>query len=132
MQLFCHNRKIINLFQEPLNNTNTHIRYLEQWLSQSVQDSGNACSRLYTAEIVLQNTLSCQTAFERHLQLEQHESRLLWEKHEKVVSDLNTILTYNEMLWQELEHHQQIIESMATKLALYKGQVTDPSQHLPA
>ena len=131
-QLFCHDGEIINLFQEPLNNANAHILHLEQRLSQSVQDGWNARSRLYAAEVALQNALSCRKAFERHLQLEQHESRLLREKHEKVVSDLNGILTYNEMLWQELEHHQQIIESMASKLASYEGQAADPSQHPPA
>jgi hypothetical protein len=131
-QLFCHDWEIINLFQEPLNNANAHIQHLEQRLRQSVQDGCNARSRLYTAEIALQNALSCRKAFERHLQLEQHESRLLREKHGKVVGDLDAILTYNEMLRQELEHHQQIIESMATKLASYEGQVADPSQQPPA
>jgi hypothetical protein len=48
-----------------------------------------------------------------------------------VVGDLDAILTYNEMLRQELEHHQKIIESMATKLASYEGQVADPSQRPP-
>lgn len=75
-----------------------HIQHLEQRLRESIQDSGMARSQLYVAENALQNALSERKAFERHLQLEQHESRLLREKHAKVVGDMNTILTYSKML----------------------------------
>jgi hypothetical protein len=69
-QLFYHDWEIINLFQEPLNNANAHIQHLEQRLRQSIQDSDNARSQLYTTEVSLQNALSYRKAFERHLQLE--------------------------------------------------------------
>lgn len=126
-QLFCHDWEIISLFQEPLNNAKAHIQHLELRLRESIQDCSAARDQLYATETALQNALSCRKAFERHLQLEQHESRLLREKHKQVVGDLDAILTYNEMLRQELERHQQIIESMATKLATYEGQITNPS-----
>lgn len=131
-QLFCHDWEIISLFQEPLNIARAHIQHLEQRLRESIQDCSAARTQLYAAENALQNALSCRKAFERHLQLEQHESRLLREKHGKVVSDLDAILTYNEMLRQELEYYQQIIDSMATKLATYEGQITNPSPQPPS
>jgi hypothetical protein len=131
-QLFCHDWEIISLFQEPLNSANAHIQHLELRLRESIQDCNAARDQLYAAETALQNALSCRKAFERHLQLEQHESRLLRERHRQVVGDLDAILTYNEMLRQELKRHQQIIESMATKLATYEGQVTNSSPRPPS
>ena len=128
-QLFYHDWEITNLFQEPLSKANAHIQLLEERLRQSLQDGGIARSKLYATELALQHALSCRKAFERHLQLEQHESRLLRVKHDKMAGDMDAILTYNEILRQEVEQQQQIIESMAARLN--ECETTDPSRCPP-
>jgi hypothetical protein len=105
-----------------------HIQLLEERLRLSHQDGGIARSRLYATEIALQQALSGRKAFECHLQLEQQESRLVREKHDKLAGDMDAILTYNEMPRQEVEQQQQIIESMAARLAECE---TDPSRRPP-
>jgi hypothetical protein len=74
---------------------------------------------LYDSELARQNELQCRMAFQRHLQLEQHRYNECARAYQSVCeelggvkSELETILTLNEMFRQEIEHHQDVIESM--------------------
>ena len=97
-QLFYPDWEITDLFQEPLNKANAYIQLLEERLQQSLQDGSTARSQLYATELALQQALSCRKAFERHLKLKQHESRLLRVKHNKMAGNMDAILMYNEIL----------------------------------
>ena len=112
----------MKLFDEPLSKANAHICFLEEKLHQSIADGDQTRKRLYETEALLHDASSSRTAFQRHLQLEQYESGLLRAKQDKLSSDMDAMLTYNEMLRQEIEHLQKIIESMATTLATQENE----------
>lgn len=74
-------------------------------------------------------------AFQRHLRLEQHRyqnceaaHQLVGQELDCVKSELDTILTLNEMLRQEVEHGQHIIESMAIKISQYENTATNMAE----
>jgi hypothetical protein len=76
-------------------------------------------------------------ASQRHLRLEQHRYNECAEAYQsvfqelsKVKSEMDAMLTFNEMLRQEIEHSQNIIESMATKLCKYESAANNAIESL--
>lgn len=107
---------------------NQHISSLEERLSNSNQDCSSTRGLLYESETALQNELQSRMACQRHLRLEQHRYtecdgayRTACQELRKVKSEIEAMFTFNEMLRQEIEHGQNIIESMATKISNYES-----------
>jgi hypothetical protein len=76
-------------------------------------------------------------AFQRHLRLEQHRYnerdeayRTTCQELRQVRSEMEEMLTFNEMLRQEIEHCQNIIESMATKISKYESAASNVIESL--
>ncbi|RDL30203.1 uncharacterized protein BP5553_10481 [Venustampulla echinocandica] len=125
--LFYHDEEIISNFHAQINVMNQHTLLLEQKLHSSNEDCESAREQLYESEIARYNELQSRTAFQRHLQLEQHRYsectrayQSLHLQHSQMTTDMEAIFTFNEMLRQEVEHSQFIIESMAEKIATFE------------
>jgi hypothetical protein len=69
-------------------------------------------------------------AFQRHLRLEQHRYNGRDEAYRTACQEIRQVRSFNEMLRQEIEHYQNIIESMATKISKYESAASNVIESL--
>lgn len=117
----------MTLFQAQVDAANERIFSLEERLRNSNEDCDFVRNQLYDSEVARYNEAHSRLSLQRHLQLEQHQNsecaenyRALQFQHGQILADVDAVNTLNAMLQQEIEHSQNIIDSMARKIAEYE------------
>ncbi|XMA20313.1 hypothetical protein WAI453_013104 [Rhynchosporium graminicola] len=126
--LFRHDEEIISKFQAQMDLANEQLSCLENKLQVSIEENEAARSALYESETARNNEMQSRIAFQRHLQLEQHlhsgcapNHLALEEEGKRTRIEMDTLQMINDMLREEVRRHEDVIESMATKLSTYES-----------
>ena len=128
MSLFIHDEDIIRNFQSQIDTVNKHIATLEEKLKVSSDECEDLRSRLYQSENTTLNERQGRTTFQRHLYVEQSRhsecaraNHLLRAQHVQMKAEIDAACAFNAELRQEINHHENIIRSLASKISEYQG-----------
>ncbi|KFY68433.1 hypothetical protein V496_01055 [Pseudogymnoascus sp. VKM F-4515 (FW-2607)] len=134
--LFMHDEEVIRNFQSQVDLINKHVQILEEKLKVSNDECEDLRFRLYNCETTVLNERQGRTTFQRHFYVEQsrhsecqQSNHLLKAQHVRIMAEVDAACAFNAELRQEINQHEEIIKSLASKVAEYQEEALNLGPH---
>ncbi|KFZ17538.1 hypothetical protein V501_01675 [Pseudogymnoascus sp. VKM F-4519 (FW-2642)] len=134
--LFMHDEVIISNFQSQVDLANKHVQMLEEKLKVSSDECKDLRFRLYECENTALNERQGRTTFQRHFYVEQsrhsecqQSNHLLKAQHVHIKAEVDAACAFNAELRQEINQHEEIIKTLASKISEYQEEALNLTPH---